>query len=142
MSLPGSTLSAVEDDIMHETRSLPSVLAPWLLTARHELAGLGLPPEWSEETFEAPTSRTSKSADCTLRLLAELGLEPSWLLPSPEGGICIAFTRGGRYAEIQFLNRGEIVTTCSEGADSVSQILQTGLDLRSATQTIRAFLGN
>ena len=127
---------------MHETRFLTSAPAPWLPAARHELAGLGLPPEWPEETVEAPTSRTSKSADCTLRLLAELGLEPSWLLPSPEGGVCIAFARDGRYAEIQFLNRGEIITTCSEGAESLSQVLLSGLDLRSAAQTIRTFLGD
>ncbi len=126
---------------MHETNALTSA-SPWLPAARHELAGLGLPPEWPEETVEAPTSRTSKSADCTLRLLADLGLEPSWLLPSPEGGVCIAFARDGRYAEIQFLNRGEIITTCSEGEESVSEVLLTGHDLRSAAQTIRTFLGD
>lgn len=142
MSLPASILSAVEDDNMHETRALTSAPAAWLPAARHELAGLGLPPEWPEETVEAPTSRASKSADCTLRFLAELGLQPSWLLPSPEGGVCIAFARGGRYAEIQHLNRGEILTTCSEGTESLSQILLSDLDVRSAAQTIRAFLGD
>jgi hypothetical protein len=131
----------LEDKIMQETTALTFTPAAWLPAIRHQLAGLGLPPEWSEETVEAPTNRASKSADCTLRLLAELGLEPSWLLPSPEGGICIAFARDGRYAEIQFLNRGEIITTRSEGAESLSQILQSGFDLRAAAQTIRSFLG-
>ena len=127
---------------MHETRSLISAPAPWLPAARHELAGLGLPPQWPEETVEAPTTRASKSADCTLRLLADLGLEPSWLLPSPEGGVCIAFARDGRYAEIQLLNRGEIITIRSEGAESLSQVVPSELDLRSAAQTIRAFLSH
>jgi len=127
---------------MYETRFVASAPAPWLPAARHELAGLGLPPVWTEETVEAPTTRTSKSADCALRLLAHLGLEPSWLLPSPEGGVCIAFSRDGRYAEIQLLNRGEIITTCSDGTDSLSQILQSDFDLRGAAQTIRTFLGD
>jgi hypothetical protein len=126
---------------MYETRELTSTPAPWLSAARHELAGLGLPPVWSEETFEAPTTRVSQSADCTLRLLAELGLEPSWLLPSLEGGVCIAFSRDGHYAEIQVLNRGEIVMTCSAGTRSLTETLLTGLDVRRAAQTIRDFLG-
>jgi hypothetical protein len=126
---------------MYETSTLTSAPAPWLSAARHELAGLGLPPQWSEETIEAPSTRASRSADSTLRLLADLGLEPSWLLPSPEGGICIAFARSGRYAEILLLNRGEIITTCSsEGTGSSSESLQPGHDLTVAAQTIRSFL--
>jgi hypothetical protein len=125
---------------MQEITTLPSTPATWLPAIRHELAGIGLPPQWSEETFEAPSTRVSKSADCTLRLLAELGLEPSWLQPSAEGGISIAFARDGRYAEIQFLNRGEIITTRSEGAESLSENLVSGFDLRGAAQEIRSFL--
>lgn len=117
-----------------------SALPSWLPEARHRLNGLGLPPEWPEESVEAPSRRASKSADCTLRLLAELGLEPSWLSPSLEGGVCIAFAFDGRYADVQFLNNGEIVTTCSPEPGRTSRALTAGSDLRKAFQTIRTYL--
>jgi len=123
------------------TTPLTATLPSWLPEARYRLTSLGLPPEWSEESVEAPSRRASQSADCTLRLLAELGLEPSWLSPSLEGGVCIAFALDRRYADVQFLNSGEIVTTCSQEADSVPQVLTTGSDLREAFQTIRSYLG-
>ena len=124
----------------NETIQLPNALPSWLPEARHQLASLGLPPEWPEESVEAPSSRASKSADCTLRLLAGHGLEPSWMLPSLEGGVCLAFTVGSRYADIQFLNSGEVVTTCAQGMESVSHVLPAGSDLGAALRTIRAFL--
>jgi hypothetical protein len=126
----------------NETSQLPNALPSWLPEARHQLASLGLPPEWPEETVEAPSSRASKSADCTLRLLAEHGLAPTWMLPSLEGGVCLAFTAGSRYADIQFLNNGEIVTTCAQGAKSVSQTLPSGSDLGAVLRTIRTFLND
>src|SRR4051794_25290904 len=100
------------------TRPLTTASPSWLPEARHRLASLGLSPEWPEESMEAPSSRASRAADCTLRRLAELGIEPAWLLPSLEGGVCIAFSAEGRYADIQFLNSGEVVTTCAGGPGS------------------------
>jgi hypothetical protein len=127
----------MNEETIPPTAALPS----WLPEARHRLTSLGLPPEWPDESVEAPSLRASKSADCTLRLLADLGLEPSWLSPSLEGGVCIAFALDGRYADVQFLNSGEIVTTCAQEADGASHALTTGLELRKAFQTIRSYLG-
>ncbi len=127
--------------MINETTLLPITSPSWLPAARQRLIGLGLPPEWPEETVEAPSEHASKSADCALRLLAEHGLEPSWMLPSLEGGVCIAFALDDRYAEIQFLNSGEIAIARSRGFDNVSEILPSGSGLGTAVQPIRAFLG-
>lgn len=125
---------------MNETRQPTSTSPAWLPEARRQLAGLGLPPEWPEDSIEAPSLRASKSADCTLRHLAEIGLEPAWLLPSPEGGVCIAFATEGRSADIQFLNSGDIVTSNSAEPGKVFRVLPVGPGLRTAFETIRALL--
>jgi len=125
---------------MYETRQSTPLSPSWLPEARRQLAGLGLPPAWPEDSVEAPSLRASKAADCTLRHLAEIGLEPAWMLPSPEGGVCIAFASEGRYADIQFLNRGDIVASCPGEPGKVSQVQPFGSGLRSTFEMIRAFL--
>lgn|GEM_PF-4115244 len=126
--------------MQEQTRTSNRLLASWLPEARQRLATLGLPPEWSEESVEAPSLRASKSADYALRLLAELGLEPPHLLPSLEGGVSIAFNLEGRYADIQLLNGGEIVTTCSEGLGAAPLGIDAGCNLVTASWRIRSFL--
>lgn len=125
---------------MHETRQPTPLFPSWLPEARRQLAGLGLPPAWPEDSVEAPSLRASKAADCTLRHLAEIGLQPAWMLPSPEGGVCIAFAAGGRYADIQFLNRGEIVASCPGEPGKSEQVDPFGSGLRTTFESIRAFL--
>lgn len=111
----------------------------WLTETRRQLAGLGLPPNWSEESVEAPGVRATRLADCALRLLAELDLRPDWLIPCPEGGVCIAFGTSERYADVQFLNSGEVIATCAEVGDAASQH-PADHDLRGTFQSIRTFL--
>jgi hypothetical protein len=112
----------------------------WLVEARRRLAGLGLGPEWPEESIAAPSDRASKSADCALRLLADLGLQPAHLSPSLEGGVRIAFSRPERYADIQFLNDGEVIATYSGKGASVPRVSPVDSDLPSTCQTLRTFL--
>lgn len=114
----------------------------WLGEARSRLAGLGLGPEWPEESFTAPSDRASKSADCALRLLAGIGLQPAYLSPSLEGGVRIAFSQQERYADLQFLNDGEVIATCSGTGRSVPPVSLADSDLPSACQTLRTFLSS
>jgi hypothetical protein len=111
----------------------------WLIETRLQLAGLGLPPNWSEESVEAPGIRATRLADCALRLLAELDLRPDWLIPCPEGGVCIAFGTSGRYADVQFLNSGEVIATCSATGDP-TPARPAVYDLRTTFQSIQTFL--
>lgn len=120
------------------TASIPS----WFPEAHRVLLGLGLAPEWPEESVSVPGSRARRTADLALRLLAEIGLRPDRLLPAFEGGISIAFTRLDRFAEIAFLDSGEVVATCAGGHPGTVRSWPVGSDLRGAFQTIRAFLGD
>ena len=119
----------------------------WLIETRRALADLGLPPNWSEESVEAPGIRTSRLADCALRQLAEIGLRPDHMLPCIEGGVRFAFRRQGRYADIEFLNNGEVVATCSATAGEVTGeaprywlVSPGGAGFESTFNTIQAFL--
>ncbi len=130
---------------MHpEPTALPVAGPAWLAETRRALADLGLPPRWPEESVEAPGLRTSRLADCALRQLAELGLRPDHLLPCTEGGIRFAFHRQGRYAEIEFLNGGEVIAACSAAAGEAPRnwlVSPGGTGFESTFKTIRAFLG-
>jgi len=121
----------------------PAVVPVWLAAARQRLTGLGLPPEWPEESIEAPGLRASRLADCVLRLLAEIDFPPDQLLLCLEGGIRIAFARAGRYAAVELLNSGDIVATCSAAAGEAPRVwpVTPGVaDLETTLDAIRAFL--
>jgi hypothetical protein len=120
----------------------PARPAPWLPQAQRDLAGLGLNPEWPEESLAVPGSRARRSADCALRLLAELGLRPQRLFPSLEGGVTFAFAARGRYAEVEFLDGGEVVASCSEAGQGEAHIWPVCSDLGTAFHTISEFLGD
>ncbi|HVR99244.1 MAG TPA: hypothetical protein VMW27_21670 [Thermoanaerobaculia bacterium] len=130
---------------MTETPRTSSLPHPgWLPEARQALAGLGLSPEWPDESIETPGQGAKRSADCALRLLAEIDFQPDGLHPSLEGGVRIAFVQGGqtgRYADVQFLNSGEVVATCSErGTPQVWSIQPGNPGLLGALDAIRSFV--
>jgi hypothetical protein len=110
----------------------------WLPEIRRDLAGLILSPEWPEESVGVPGSRSRQSADCALRLLAELDLRPVRLRPSLDGGVAFAFATHDRYAEVEFLDSGEVVATCSHGSAGT---VSPASDLRTTLRAIQAFLG-
>jgi hypothetical protein len=118
------------------TASMPS----WFLEAHRVLLGLGLPPEWPEESVSVPGSRSRRAAGLALRLLAEIGLRPDRLLPGFEGGVSITFTRPDRFAEVTFLDNGEVVATCAGGHPGRVRAWPVGTDLAGAFQTLHAFL--
>ena len=128
-----------------ESTALSVAGSGWLVETRRALAGLGLPPNWSEESVEAPGIRTSRLADCALRQLAEIGLRPDHMLPCIEGGVRFAFRRQGRYADIEFLNNGEVVATCSAAAGEAPRywlVSPCGAGFESTFNTIRTFLAS
>jgi len=119
----------------------PRALTPsWLPEAHRALLGLGLSPEWPEESVSAPGSRSRKAAELALKLLAELGLRPDRLLPALDGGVSLAFLAGDRCAEIEFLHSGEVVASCAGGRPVVARAWPVGSDLTGTLRAIHAFL--
>jgi hypothetical protein len=80
--------------------------------------------------------------------MAHVGLRPDHILPCIEGGVRFAFRRQGRYADIEFLNNGEVVATCSAPAGEIAGeaprywlVSPGGAGFASTFDTIQAFLG-
>ena len=81
----------------------------------------------------------------TRRALANLGLPPTWSEDSVEGGIRLAFRRHGRYADIEFLNSGEVIATCSGAAGEAPNcwlVSPGGAGFELTFDAIQAFLGS
>ncbi len=123
-------------------RSTVSPLSPppWLPEMRRDLAGMDLSPEWPAESVAVPGNRALRAADGALRLLAELDLRPDRLRPSLDGGVSFAFVTQGRYAELEFLDDGEVVATCSSGTGPL-RFGPLRLGLETTVRTLQAFLG-
>ena len=66
--------------------------------------------------------------------------------PCVEGGVRFAFRRQDRYADIEFLNNGEVVATCSNAAGTAGEVPRYwlvspgGTGFESTFNTIQAFL--
>lgn len=66
------------------------------------------------------------------------------MLPCTEGGVRFAFRRQGRYAEIEFLNGGEVIAACSAAAGEAPRnwlVSPGGAGFESTFNTTRSFLG-
>jgi hypothetical protein len=116
----------------------------WLLAAHKRLSQLGLlPADWDNYGAEAPSRESIDAARGILRHLADVQLEPTSVDPSAEGGVCLCFQRGDRYADIECFNSGEILAVTSTGGDdtNVWQIEEPGTPLRRALDRIRSFVG-
>jgi hypothetical protein len=73
-------------------------------------------PAWPEESIAVPSPAVILAVDRTLALLAAGGPAADRLLPALEGGVSIVFERGRRYADLTFLNSGDVAITLSPGA--------------------------
>jgi hypothetical protein len=59
--------------------------------------------------------RTLWEAKEALERFARTGLLPSKMVPSAEGGVGMIFTRADRYADVEFLNNGEVLAAQYRG---------------------------
>jgi hypothetical protein len=102
-------------------------------------------PRWPVESLEAPSAAVIKAVERTLTLLAARGLSPDRLIPSLEGGICLAFedaaAASSRYADLTFLNSGEIVASCAPDPGAEPHRWNVGADdLPQALAAVESFL--
>ncbi len=66
------------------------------------------------ENFSAPTEESIESA---WELLCRLNIRhvlPTRILPSPEGGVALCFSRNGRYADFECFNAGNTMVAMSD----------------------------
>lgn len=72
-------------------------------------------PNWNSYGAEPPVGEARARAAEVLILLQRLSFPPTNIVPSSEGGVSIYFLRGDRYADIEFLNNGEMLAVTYVG---------------------------
>jgi hypothetical protein len=118
----------------------PSLSPAWLPAVRRDLAGLGLTPEWPAESVAVPGDRARRAAECSLGRLADYGLRPDRIFPSLDGGVALAFAAADRYAEVEFLDSGEVLATCSAADGDGVRVWPVHADLAGTLDRIASFL--
>ena len=114
--------------------------ADWLQAAYKRLAQLGrLKANWDGYEAESPKPVAIDTARNALAELAEIDLPPS-VDPSVEGGICISFRKGLKYADIECFNSGVILAAVSRGKGDSRVWRISEDDISQASRTIRTFL--
>lgn len=64
---------------------------------------------WDTYGSEPPARGAVETAWKLVDNCIDEGLMPDGILPSAEGGIAVCFVRNGEYADVEFLNSGEIL---------------------------------
>jgi hypothetical protein len=76
--------------------------------------------EWAGKSVPAPTANAAEAAKRFLRTSPVL--RPSRIIASGEGGIAFCYLRTGAYADVEFLNSGEILASIEDRAKGQSEI--------------------
>jgi hypothetical protein len=74
-----------------------------------------LPDDWNTYGAQAPSARVAAWAKRAVRIADWLNISPAAVIPSAENGLGLAFRRGRRYADIEFLNSGDVLAVTSDG---------------------------
>jgi len=72
---------------------------------------------WDTYGAEAPSIATISNAIDLLVRMEHVNFLPSDVLASSEGGVALSFKSATRYADIEFLNSGEVLAVVAEGSD-------------------------
>lgn len=99
-----------------------------------------LSKDWDSYGAEAPNGKATYWAGRVILELRDLGLAPTSILPSVEGGVGITFRRDGKYADIECFNTGEILAIQSDGSGQPSAWEVGPGTIKEALTTIRAYL--
>ena len=96
-----------------------------------------LRPDWDSYGADPPSDAAISLARAALFALWEEHLPPSAVVASAEGGVGIIFVWPGRYADIEFLNDGDILVSSYRDVEPCA-VEQVANGLR-AVATIREF---
>jgi len=91
---------------------------------------------------EAPTANAQAFASVLLNELQANRIVPTRVVASAEGGVAICFVNGDKYADVEFLNSGEILGVVSNRRDKpiVWAIDPSSRELAGAAHRISKFL--
>jgi hypothetical protein len=72
---------------------------------------------WDSYGSAPPSEEARRRAERVLDVLRTEEILPTAIAASAEGGVGICFVRGGDYADIEFLNTGEVLAIAYKGMD-------------------------
>jgi hypothetical protein len=99
-----------------------------------------LMPNWNSYGAAPPSRETRDRAAETLVSLQRLSFLPTKVVPSSEGGVTIFFIREDRYADIEFLNTGEMLAVTYVGVAEPQVWAIENAELEAAIGRIRQHL--
>ena len=73
---------------------------------------------WDSYGAEPPSTSAIETTQRALRELERAGLLPNAVVASAEGGVGIVFVRSARYADVEFLNDGDILMSTYYGEEA------------------------
>jgi hypothetical protein len=99
-------------------------------------------PSLRPDDAEKPSEYAMAWASAMLEQLLVDELLPTRVVASAEGGIAICFANGNKYADVEFLNTGEILGVVSNRRDRpvAWEVGTNSADMASASVRIREFL--
>jgi hypothetical protein len=91
---------------------------------------------------ESPSEAAAAWASDMLEQLARDRFPPTHVVASAEGGVAICFVHGDKYADVEFLNSGEILGVVSNRRDRpvVWEVDQNSAGLARASARVREFM--
>ncbi len=92
---------------------------------------------WDGDEAEPPSGRSLELASKLLDLHADSGMFEPRVGASVEGGVAISFQRGDLYADIEFLNSGEVLAVTSDRI-TPPVVWQVSNSVDSMTEALRA----
>jgi len=97
---------------------------------------------WNSYNAKKPSQSSARLARQALQIIRRDYFSYPHVLPSAEGGIVIAFSQNGKYAHVEALNSGNVLTVAfsREEAPIVKSFGSTQEALSSAVETVRNFL--
>ena len=133
--------AAAEPAVASTTVPVQEFTSSWFPSANAKLLKLRDETiDWKEIGVPSPTVKSLNAAATVLRFLDAIDFEPHHITPSAEGGVCITFERGLKYADIECFNDGEVFTAeCSGSAAAVVKSFAPE-DIESAILELNDFL--
>lgn len=127
-------------------RRLQTAIEPlprWAKVAIREIKRMqAFPNGWDSYDAEPPNDCAVKSAIESIVELSKVGLRPTKVGASVEGGVCIAFREGAKYADVECFNTSELLTVTSSNRDEaiVAEHSRDDQGVREAVRRIRSFM--
>ena len=94
--------------------------------------------DWDSYGAEPPSANAIDNARKALEKLKEADIVPNAVVPSAEGGVGIVFVRFARYADVEFLNEGDILMSTYYGEEA--SVVHELASIAEVTGVIRRYI--